>query len=162
LHDHPYPLSDLGIFLSGVHPESVSPSSTSPPPPEIFQEKVDRLQRDYESLLQENKGAAVVDILIQLDKLIWKSCKEFEDEERIAGAREAFRTLVVHLGLRFDECPKDVAAILAPLMDILLEVRGKLRLAKQWALADEIRNGLSRAGIIVEDRPEGPRWYRKQ
>ena len=159
------PLPEFRRFistLSGVDPGSVSPSSTSPPPPEIFQEKVDRLQRDYESLLQENKGAAVVDILIQLDKLIWKSCKEFEDEERIAGAREAFRTLVVHLGLRFDECPKDVPAILAPLMDILLEVRGKLRLAKQWALADEIRNGLSHAGIIVEDRPEGPRWYRKQ
>jgi cysteinyl-tRNA synthetase len=47
-------------------------------------------------------------------------------------------------------------------MDILLDVRGKLRVAKQWALADVIRNQLSLAGIVVEDRPEGPRWYRKQ
>jgi len=147
--------------LSGAHPGPLPPSPTSPPPPEIFQEKVDRLQRNYETLLQENKGAAVVDTLIQLDKLIWKSCKEFEDEERILRARETFRTLVVHLGLRFDECPKDVPAILAPLLNILLDVRGKLRAAKQWALADEIRDGLERAGIIVEDRPEGPRWYRK-
>jgi cysteinyl-tRNA synthetase len=36
-----------------------------------------------------------------------------------------------------------------------------LRLAEHWALADEIRNQLFRVGIIVEDRPEGPRWYRK-
>ena len=75
----------------------------------------------------------MVEILIQLDKLIWKSCREFEDdEERISQAREIFRTLIVHLGLRFDECPKDIPALLAPLMTVLLDVRGRLRLAKQW------------------------------
>ncbi len=159
------PLPEFRKFispLSGLSAGPLSPASTSPPPPEIFQEKLDRLQRDYESLLQENKGAAVVDVLIQLDKLIWKSCKEFEDEEKIAKAREIFRTLVVHLGLRFDECPKDVPAVLAPLMKILLDVRGKLRTAKQWAAADEIRNQLLQAGILIEDTPDGPRWYRKQ
>ena len=159
------PLLELRQFISppsGVHPGSPSPSLTSPPPPAIFEEKFERLLQDYESRLQENKGAAMVDILVQLDKLIWKSCKEFEDEERIAKVREKFRTLIVHLGLRFDECPKDIPAILAPLMNILLEVRGKLRLSKQWALADEIRDRLSLAGIVVEDRPEGPHWYNKQ
>lgn len=148
--------------FSGAHPRPLAPSSPPPPPPEFFQERVEALQKDFEALLQENKGAAVVDTLIQLDKLIWKSCKEFEDEERIAKAREIFRALVVHLGLRFDECPKDVSGILAPLMNILLDLRGSLRLAKEWALADEIRDRLSRFGIIVEDRPEGPRWHRKQ
>jgi len=84
------------------------------------------------------------------------------DFDRIAKAREVFRTLIVHLGLHFDECPKDVPAILAPLVTLLLDVRGKLRLAKQWALADEIRDQLLRAGIIIEDRPAGPSWHRKQ
>jgi cyanophycinase-like exopeptidase len=136
-------------------------SSTSPPPPEFFLEKVDQLRQNCEWLLQDNKGAAVVDILIQLDKLIWKSCHEFEDEERISQAREMFRTLIVHLGLRFDACPKDVPAVIAPLMNIMMDVRHKLRLAKQWALADEIRDQLTRAGFLIEDRPEGPRWRRK-
>ena len=159
------PLPEFRTFimpLSGSPSVLHSPSMTSPPPPEIFLENIERFQQNYESLLQENKGAAVVDILIELDKLIWKSCKEFEDEERIAKAREVFRTLIVHLGLRFDECPKDVPGILAPLMNILLDVRGKLRLAKQWAAADEIRNQLLQAGIIIEDTPEGPRWHRNQ
>jgi peptidase E len=158
------PLPEFRKFISppsGLSAGPLSPASTSSPPPEIFREKVDHLRRNYESLLQENKGAAVVDILIQLDKLIWKACKEFEGEERIAEAREIFRTLVVHLGLRFDECPKDVPAVLAPLMKILLDVRGKMRTAKQWAAADEIRNQLLQAGILIEDTPDGPRWYRK-
>jgi cysteinyl-tRNA synthetase len=158
-------LSELRKLIAPIAMPRPAPSSlslTSPPPPEIFLEKVERLQQSYESLLRENKGAAVVDILLQLDKLIWKSSTEFEDEEKIAQAREMFRTLIVHLGLRFDECPKDVSAILAPLMNILLDVRGKLRLAKQWALADLIRDQLSLAGIIVEDKPEGPHWYEKE
>jgi len=148
--------------LSAPSPGIPSSTLSSPPPPEVFQEKIDSLQRNFDSLLLENKGAAVVDILVQLDKLIWKSCREFEDEERIAKAREVLRTLIVHLGLRFDECPKDVPAILAPLMNILLDVRGKLRLSRQWDLADEIRNQLLQAGIIIEDTPGGPRWHRKQ
>jgi peptidase E len=158
------PLPEFHKFiapLSKPHPAPPSPSPTSPPPPEIFLEEVERLRRKYESFLQENRGAAVVEILVQLDKLIWKSCREFEDEERISQAREMFRSLIVHLGIRFDECPKDIPALLAPLMTVLLDVRGRLRLAKQWALADEIRDQLSRAGILIEDRPEGPRWYRK-
>lgn len=142
-------------------PPSPSSSLTSPPPPEAFLEKIEALQQRYEALLGENKGAELVDVLTELDKLIWKSCREFEEEERITQAREMFRSLIVHLGLRFDESPKDVPALLAPFLNLLLDLRHTLRLEKRWALADEIRNRLLQAGIIVEDTPQGARWRRK-
>jgi len=135
-----------------------SPPLTSPPPPEPFGEQVEALKRSFDSLLEEKKGAALADVLVRLDQLIWKSCREFEDDERISQAREMFRTMVVHLGLSLDEGPKDVSALLSPLMNILLDLRGKLRSAKQWALADEVRDRLTDAGIIVEDTPQGPQW----
>ncbi|RPJ36568.1 MAG: hypothetical protein EHM27_15350 [Deltaproteobacteria bacterium] len=69
-----------------------------------------------------------------------------------------FRSLIVHLGLRFDECPKDVPALLAPFLNLLLDLRNTLRLEKRWALADEIRNRLLQAGVIIEDTPQGARW----
>jgi cysteinyl-tRNA synthetase len=119
---------------------------------------VETLKHTFDSLLKEKKGAVLVDVLIELDKLIWKSFQGFADEEKISQAREKFRTMVVHLGLSLDECPKDASAMLAPLINILLDVRGKLRGAKQWALADEVRNQLVHAGIIVEDTPRGPQW----
>jgi cysteinyl-tRNA synthetase len=42
-----------------------------------------------------------------------------------------------------------------PYLDLLLEVRRKLREAKQWSLADEIRTRLTGMGVTVEDRPDG-------
>jgi len=46
----------------------------------------------------------------------------------------------------------------APFIELLLATRQRLREAKQWALADEIRNGLHELGIVVEDRPTGALW----
>ena len=123
--------------------------------------KIEALIQKCEVLLRENKGAALTDVLTQLDKLIWNSCREFEEEERIAQAREMFRSLIVNLGLRFEECPKDVLALLAPFLNLLLDLRNTLRLEKRWALADEIRNRLLQAGVIIEDTPQGARWRMK-
>ncbi len=40
------------------------------------------------------------------------------------------------------------------------EVRRKLRDAKQWAIADDIRTRLSDLGVSVEDRPGGESTWR--
>jgi len=45
-----------------------------------------------------------------------------------------------------------------PFVDLLLEVRRELRAAKQWALADRIRDGLRERGVVVEDHPTGSTW----
>jgi cysteinyl-tRNA synthetase len=94
--------------------------------------------------------------------MIWKSPKEFEDEEQISQAREVLRGMIVQLGLRLNEVPKDIPSVLSPIMEVLLEVRGKLRAAKQWEMADTIRQKLSQTGILIEDTPQGPKWYIKE
>jgi cysteinyl-tRNA synthetase len=43
-------------------------------------------------------------------------------------------------------------------IDLLVEIRMKLRTARQWALADEVRDRLKALGVAVEDRPEGSIW----
>ena len=50
------------------------------------------------------------------------------------------------------------AGLEGPLMALLFDLRQELRQAKQWALADQVRNRLSELGIVVEDRPEGAVW----
>ncbi|MFQ5863374.1 MAG: cysteine--tRNA ligase, partial [Candidatus Brocadiales bacterium] len=47
------------------------------------------------------------------------------------------------------------------LVNLLVETREGLRRAKQWQLADEIRKKLGELGVILEDKPEGPKWRRK-
>ena len=45
-----------------------------------------------------------------------------------------------------------------PFVDLLVNIRTELRTAKQWALADKVRNGLKEHGVVIEDTPEGPVW----
>lgn len=42
----------------------------------------------------------------------------------------------------------------------LVEARGRARESRDWATADEIRDGLSRLGIVLEDSAGGTRWHR--
>lgn len=46
----------------------------------------------------------------------------------------------------------------APFIDLLIEVRRDLREARQWALADQIRDRLSALGVSVEDTAQGATW----
>lgn len=44
------------------------------------------------------------------------------------------------------------------LISLLSETRNKLRAAKHWQLADDIRSELTKLGITLEDKPEGTTW----
>ena len=46
----------------------------------------------------------------------------------------------------------------APLLELLLELRARLRKEKNFALADEVRKRLTALGVVLEDRPDGTRW----
>jgi cysteinyl-tRNA synthetase len=46
----------------------------------------------------------------------------------------------------------------ASLMEKLIQARKDLRQAKQYQIADQIRNKLTEAGILLEDTPKGTTW----
>ena len=50
---------------------------------------------------------------------------------------------------------------LGDLMDVLVETRAELRSAKQYDLADRIRNRLAELGFALEDTPRGTEWKRR-
>ena len=47
-------------------------------------------------------------------------------------------------------------------IEALIHKRNEARKAKQWALADSIRNGLLELGIALEDKPQGTVWRHKR
>lgn len=61
------------------------------------------------------------------------------------------------VGIAYEVTPGDTDSI----MSFLINTRKELRKVKQFQLADEIRNGLNAAGIILEDTPQGTTWKRK-
>ena len=46
------------------------------------------------------------------------------------------------------------------LMELIIGIRQEARAAKNWAVADKIRDGLKEAGVVLEDTPTGVRWKR--
>ena len=43
-------------------------------------------------------------------------------------------------------------------MKLLIQVRADARKAKNFAIADAVRKGLTDIGITLEDRPDGTIW----
>jgi cysteinyl-tRNA synthetase len=66
------------------------------------------------------------------------------------------------LGLALSTALDEAASLerqLAPLVEQLLEQRQRARAERDFATADAVRDQLAAAKVIVEDRPDGPRWY---
>jgi len=78
----------------------------------------------------------------------------------IEPARAKLVELAGVLGLDLRRPERASSEDAAPLIALLLEVRGELRAAKQWALADRIRDGLAQREIAIEDTPTGTTWTR--
>ena len=74
-----------------------------------------------------------------------------------AAGRERLRELAAVLGLTL-RGPDDAAANAAPFIDLLVETRADLRQARQFELADQVRDRLAGLGVTLEDGPEGTRW----
>lgn len=79
----------------------------------------------------------------------------------VADHLATFRTCASILGLDPIGDWPDAAARsrVAALVEYLLVLRQDSRAAKDFARADQIRDTLSAAGVVVEDRPGGARWY---
>jgi cysteinyl-tRNA synthetase len=80
--------------------------------------------------------------------------------EELAAGQTVLRELAGVLGLRLD-LRRETSGDSAPYIQLLVEVRDELRKARQWELADRIRDSLAEAGISVEDDPAGTRWERR-
>jgi cysteinyl-tRNA synthetase len=83
------------------------------------------------------------------------------DEGRAVGeAQAALLELADVLGLTLTEPEADIGG--APFIELLVTLRQELRQAKQFALADRVRDGLAELGIALEDTPRGTEWRRRE
>ncbi len=75
----------------------------------------------------------------------------------ITTAQDTLRELAGVLGLELDE-PQVESAEAEPFIQTLVDVRAELRGARQFQLADSIRDRLTELGVTLEDNPEGTTW----
>ncbi len=75
----------------------------------------------------------------------------------LAPAQATLRELAEVLGLTLRE-PLSEKMAAAPFVELLISIRNDLRAAKQYALADRIRQELTKLGVVLEDTPQGTIW----
>lgn len=75
----------------------------------------------------------------------------------LTDAQDTLLDLSSVLGLRLQLEPSRQREA-DPFIDLLVEMRTELRKARQYALADQLRDRLSELGIVLEDTPQGTRW----
>ena len=76
----------------------------------------------------------------------------------VGQAQDTLRSLGGILGLTFQQPSDTRREDGSPFVDLLVDVRTRLRAAKQYELADEIRSRLTELGVVLEDTPGGSGW----
>jgi hypothetical protein len=123
-----------------------------------FWYQVQAAEARFERGIENRSPGDLVSSLLDIDRVIWKGAQDLENPEFIAQARERFREMVVRLGSVLEGEPSDRTACFASLVDPLLRLREKYRHEKRWSDADDLRESLHEAGVVVEDTPDGARW----
>jgi len=113
--------------------------------------------------------ASLFDLVRVVNKFIDQHSLESKKPAAELATLEAMmlvlRELTGVLGL-FLEPPRVKAggadeALVGKLMELVIEIRANARKTKDFATADLVRNKLTEAGIVLEDRPDGTGWSRK-
>jgi cysteinyl-tRNA synthetase len=164
----------LNRLVSSVHTAkqllTQTPRQNSSEPSEELAEAVHAARTEYEAAMADDFNTALaISSMFALAKVINSACQvalrgEAQlDSEGLRKAIDELVNMMEDLGISLEEKPDNVGqdeALVANLMDILLELRRSARESKDWATADSIRNSLQAAGIVVEDSPQGARWKR--
>ncbi len=114
-------------------------------------------QRFEEAMDDDFNTAAALGHIFELVKAINTARDAGVGGEPFAQAQATLKELTGVLGLRLQ--PKaSTGSDAAPFIDLLVEVRSQLRQARQWVLADMIRDRLADLGVVLEDTRDGTTW----
>ncbi len=77
----------------------------------------------------------------------------------VEKAQDTLTSLLSVLGIELHE-PDAASDDATPFIDLLVQLRQQLREARQWELADRIRDDLDALDVVLEDKPDGTVWRR--
>jgi cysteinyl-tRNA synthetase len=116
---------------------------------------VSGLRERFEHHMENDLGTpAAIAVLFDLARLINQGRDKGTE---IRNLQALLRELAGVLGFLLEAAPGG-AKETAPFIELLIAVRAELRAAKQWALADRVRDGLKELGVELKDGPGGTTW----
>jgi cysteinyl-tRNA synthetase len=145
----------LERLMSALRP--ASGTTTDGAAVEALQTALTEAQRNFETAMDNDfNGAGATAALFEMVRAINTARDAGVGGAPFEAAQETFRSVAEVLGLQLEAQQRGEEA--GPFIDLLLRVRADLRKAKQYALADQVRNDLATLGVILEDSPQGTTW----
>ncbi|MFY9120859.1 MAG: DALR domain-containing protein, partial [Syntrophomonadaceae bacterium] len=150
---------EINAYLAQAEPSDPADQSVLQQAQELFLQLGDLLGifMDKPSLDQEE---ILVDRVLGVVAQLRQTARHQKQYELADTLREFLRELGVAVEdleggsrFRYDSPPE-----LSYLVDYLLSIRSSLKADRNYELADQIRDQLTEAGILIEDTREGVRW----
>jgi len=101
----------------------------------------------------------LVAAILEMESVLQERIADLGGTAERDRVRAEMRHLVVRLGeLARDGGREEVREYVAPLVDVLLSMRGKARREQRFREADRLRAILANCGVAVQDTPAGTEW----
>ena len=142
------PVRDAGV------PDQRTGSTSQP----SLRLEADTARAAFEAALANGDVDACVAAVLDLEGAIVAWSTDTDQNDDIDHARRILRGLVVRLGDVARVGVRDPRDLIEPYVEALLELRGRAREARDYAVSDLVRDRLGAAGVEVRDTPDGARW----
>lgn len=106
--------------------------------------------------------AVIFDLVRESNTLV--NSEKAPTQDTLSSFSKLYHELVEEaLGLKLDtEKDSGMVDLSRSLIDLLMSVRQELRQEEKWEMADRIRNGLIKRGVLLEDQADGTSWRLSQ
>ncbi len=146
----------LERLMSALRPATGTTSSGAAV--ETLAATIAQAQRNFEAAMDNDfNGAGATAALFEMVRALNTARDAGVGGEPFGAAQATFRQITEVLGLQLEAQTSDGEGA-GPFIELLIKTRADLRKAKQFALADYLRNELAALGVILEDGPQGTTW----
>ena len=113
----------------------------------------------FDAALARRDAPGAVAAVLALEEAIASWRADTLQSSDLSDARRVLRALVVRLGTVAATGARDPAEVVAPYVELLLELRSAARDGRDFATSDLVRDRLAALGVEVRDTPEGSSWH---
>lgn len=114
-------------------------------------------QEAFRLALAEGNGSAAAEQMLLFEGVLEEWSGDSDTHHRQL-ARASFRQMVEELGMAAGPPAPDLAELVRPLVEALIELRATARAEGRYDLSDRIRSTLESAGVEVRDSRDGVSW----
>jgi len=118
----------------------------------------DRLSAAFDEALARGDGEGAARSALALDDALRMWSADTLQSDDTDYARSVLRGMITRLADIAVNGLRDPRESLAPVMDVVLDLRARVRADKRFDLSDVLRDRLTEIGIEVRDTPDGPSW----